>query len=128
MNANVRQNSLTQLDFPKITFCNQNPLSSDYFLDLYKKANVSLDEFHYSILLNLEDYMKKTSGRYLTLAEKQNMTDLEGLVISCMFRNKPCNLKEDFIFIFDSFFINCIRFNSGIDSLGRSKKVYSAND
>ena len=72
--------------------------------------------------------MKKTSGRYLTLAEKQNMTDLEGLVISCMFRNKPCNLKEDFIFIFDSFFINCIRFNSGIDSLGRSKKVYSAND
>ena len=131
VNANVRQNSLTQLDFPKITFCNQNPLSSDYFLDLYKKANVSLDKVQYRMVQKLENYMKETSGRYFTLAEKQNMTDFEGLVISCMFRNKPCNLKEDFISIFDSYYLNCVRFNSGIDSLGRSmgsKKVYAAND
>ena len=132
VNANVRRKiSLTQLDFPKVTLCNRNPLSSDYFLDLYSKANVSLDKYQYYVLLKLENYMKKTSGRYLTLDEKKSMSDLEGMVISCMFKNKPCNLKEDFTFIFDSYYLNCIRFNSGIDSLGRSigsKKVYSAND
>ena len=131
VDANVRRNIVTQLDFPKITFCNRNPLSSDYFLDLYRKANVPLHKFQYYMLLPLESYMRNTSGRYLTLAEKQNMTDLKGLVISCMFKNKPCPLKEDLIFIYEPYYQNCIRFNSGFDSAGRfigSKKVHSTSE
>ena len=75
--------------------------------------------------------MMNASGRHLTDAEKKNMSDLEGMLISCKFRNKPCSFKEDFVAIFDSYWLNCIRFNSGIDSSGRtigSKKVISAND
>ena len=135
VNTTVRRNTLTPMDFPKITFCNQNPLSSDYFLDLYKKANhkknITLDTFQYYLLLKLESYMKNTSERHLTLAEKQNMSDLDGMIISCMFRNKPCTLRKYFIYIFDSFYLNCIRFNSGMDLFGQpvgSKKVFSSND
>ena len=131
VNTNVRRNLVTALDFPKVTFCNRYPLGTDFFLDMYKKANATYHMDQYYVLLMIESFMKNTSGRYLTLAEKRNMSDLEGLVISCKFRNKPCILKKDFIEIFDAFDMNCIRFNSGIDSSGRSigsKKVYSAND
>ena len=131
VNTNVRYNTVTQLDFPKITFCNRNPLSSDSFLELYNKANVTLETYQYYLFLKLESYMKNTSGRHLTQAEKKNMSDLDGIIISCMFKNKPCHLKDDFIILFDSYYMNCIRFNSGLDSLGRqidAKKVFSSND
>ena len=135
VSTTVRRTTLTKLDFPKITFCNQNPLNSDFLLDLYNKAhakkNITLETTQYYLLLQLESYMKNTSGRYLTEAEKLNMSDLDGMLISCMFRNKPCNLKDDFISVFDASFLSCISFNSGLDSLGRSigaKKVFSSND
>ena len=127
VDANVRRNIVTQLDFPKITICNRNPLSSDYFLDLYNKVKVPLHKYQYYVLLPLESYMRNTSERYLTLAEKQNMTDLEGLVISCMFKNKPCSLKEDFIFIYEPYYQNCIRFNSGFVLLVQRKCIRPAN-
>ena len=120
VNTNVRRKTVTELDFPKITFCNRNPFSSDYFLDLYNKTSVTLEEEQYYVLIQFESHMKNTSGRYLTLAEKQNMSDLEGMIISCMFKNKPCTFKDDFISFFDTFYLNCFSFNSGIDSLGRS--------
>ena len=131
VNSTVRRNMVNQLNFPKVTFCNRNPLSSEYFLDFISKADVELTTDQYYMLIKLESYMKNTSGRYLTLEEKLNMSDLEGMLISCMFRNKPCSFNDDFIAISDSYWLNCIRFNSGFDSSGRSvgpKKVYSAKD
>ena len=133
VNTTVRRKSVTHFDFPKVTFCNRNPLGSDYFLDFLNKTNTTLkDRRTYYLLLKFESYMKNTSGRYLSLAEKQNMSDLDGMIISCLFKNKPCSLKGDFISIFDSYYLNCIRFNSGIDSSTgrpiRSKRVSSASD
>ena len=86
---------------------------------------------HIYLPFKRESYMKNTNGRHLTQAEKQNMSDLDGMVIRCMFKNEPFNSKDDFITSFASYYMNCIRFNSGLDSSGRPinpKKVFSSDD
>ena len=132
VNTTVRRKTVGELDFPKVTFCARNPLDSDSFLDMLNKTNATLEDDQYYVLLKFESYMKNKSGRYLSLAEKQNMSDLERMIVSCTFRSKACSFAEDFVAIFDSYWLNCVRFNSGIDSTsGRpiaSKKVFSASD
>ena len=56
VSTTVRRISPTQLEFPMITLCNRNPLSSDFFLELYNKSkdNISLDKYQHYLLLKLE--------------------------------------------------------------------------
>ena len=110
--------------FPMITVCNINSLNSAYYIQLFDEAQIakrSMDPFFYDtqVLTDLEDYSKQTSGHYFTAEQRRNLTDLDGLVISCTFQNKPCN-RSQFQYVFNPLDIfNCLRFNSGFDAHNR---------
>ena len=122
--TNYRVGSDLYPAFPMVTVCNLNPLNTVYYEQLYEAADIAhahlLFTGPYDILVELERYMKRTTGNFFTSNQRRNLSDLEGLIISCRFDNKPCNMNQ-FVYYFSplSYYLNCLRFNSGWDVDGR---------
>ena len=114
----------TKAVFPTVTICSYNPFYSLFAAEVF---------YHYDAqsIYTLEAKFKNITGQYMSQDFKKNMTDIDGLLISCTFQGKVCN-ANDFQFV-EAFMIhlNCYRFNSGYDSSGREaplKTVQSIGD
>ena len=88
--------------FPKITFCNSNPLATEYSLKFVNMSRI------YENFVNITNEDEEKIGH-----------DLKDILISCYFNANPC-YSSDFIRSYDSLYGNCYTFNSGLDS-NRSK-------
>ena len=101
--------------FPRVTICNLNSLNSEYAVTMYRLAGVAnvslLTTNTYDVMQALESYQKRTTGAYFTADEKRRLFDLDAMLISCSYQQKPCHI-DDFEYFFDSYNLNCIRFNS----------------
>ena len=115
------QSELTSA-FPTIYMCNMNPFTSAYAVHLLSDANLTLESGKYQFvnILQLEYYMKQTTGSYLTVEQRKNLSDLDGLIISCVFLNKPCNMSDfQYEYLEDGY--NCLKltaFGSSPSSVG----------
>ena len=115
-------------NFPMVTMCSQNPLNTAYYIQLLNAANLTeaLDADPYYNLVSLEDVQMQTTGSYFTLEQKQSMFDYDGFIISCTFWHKPCNASS-FRRFFHRYRLNCLQFNSGLDSDGNAVELLKAN-
>ena len=95
--------------FPTIYVCNQNPFTTPYADALFAAAGINNS---LSNLAALEDHMLRTSGAYLSDAQKANMSDMRDFLISCKFSSIDCSV-DDFDFVYVPNFGNCYRFNGG---------------
>ena len=99
--------------FPTITICNFNPYTTPYADALFSSANITNDVNN---IWMLDKYWRKTTGSYLSDAEKAKMSDLNDMFISCQFGFLTCNVS-DFEFIYHPLHHNCYRFNSRADNV-----------
>jgi hypothetical protein len=84
--------------FPKVTFCNLNPFTTEYAYNLTQKGS----------LYNL----------YLSDDEKRMLShDFSDILVDCMFNSVYCD-STYFTRSYDSWYGNCFTFNSGLDSYG----------
>ena len=83
--------------FPKVTFCNINPFTTEYAYNL---------QFNNNQFLNLSNEKKKKLGH-----------DLKDILIDCWFNGNPCD-TTDFTWSYDPWYFNCFTFDSGFDSNG----------
>ena len=98
--------------FPTITICNFNPYTTPYADALFSSANITNDVNNIWLL---DKYWHKTTGSYLNDAQKEKMSDLNDMLISCQFGFLTCN-ASDFEFMYHPYHHNCYRFNSGAGS------------
>ena len=108
-----RMQTPTKAVFPTIIICNQNPLNSNYFVQLLNLTNMTanrIDQFYN--LLSLESAHKNITGAYLTEEQKIALFDWDGFIISCKFGNKDCN-STNFRRFYFPYYLNCLLFNSG---------------
>ena len=98
--------------FPTMTICNQNPFTTPYADALFSTANITNDVNQIALL---DHYWRETTGSYLSDAQKEKMSDLNDMLISCQFGFLACN-ASDFEFIYHPNHLNCYRFNSGYGS------------
>ena len=98
----VRYLSEQQSVFPTVSFCNLNPFTTQYAVDLLSQAgiptpmeNQTVD--YWSWYLTVNDYMFKTHGRYLSDSERALLTDFNQTFIDCSFDDgKPCEFDHIF--------------------------------
>ena len=125
--TNYRFITETTSTFPMVTFCNQNPFNSKYYVELLQEANITaFDVEPYAILMALEDYKSSETEFRFTIEQIRRMFDEDGFVISCTFQNKPCN-PIYFRYLFHPYRKNCIQFNSGFDSKGNVLPLLQAS-
>ena len=103
--------------FPMITICNNNPFSTDYIVQLVKRANLSFSTNPRRLVLQLESYLKKNTGSYMPDSVKRQFSDFDSMLIYCSFNNMYCD-SSHFEWIWHPYFCGCYRFNSGFDSNG----------
>ena len=125
--TNFRKERELKAIFPTISLCNDNPLNTEYYVRLLDEANMTMlsTEAYYNFVA-LEYYKLQSSGRYLTDDEIRQLNDMDGFVISCTFKKKPCS-NASLRYIFLPVFLHCIQFNSGFDSDGRVVDLETAN-
>ena len=98
-------------DPPTITFCNYNPLISDYAKSLLAKANVTFIEatdvlysaYEFYYFMDIERYFKNTYGRYMTHDELAKLGDLDRSVLECSMNGASC----EFEYVFDPQYMIC---------------------
>ena len=100
-----------QAIFPTIIVCNMNALNTPKAANLFLKANITDDAAN---LHDLDMYVKQTTGSYMTMEEKQSLGSFQSVLLSCSFKNQPCNYTN-FSFILDPNNNLCYRFNYGLD-------------
>ena len=100
-----------QAIFPTIIVCNMNALNTPKAASLFLKANITDDAAN---LHDLDMYVKQTTGSYMTMEEKQSLGSFQSVLLSCSFKNQPCNYTN-FSFILDPNNNLCYRFNYGLD-------------
>ena len=130
VNTSFRMITEIKAIYPAITLCDINAMHSTYYIDLLQQANLTYQLnsslMAYENFLPLEHYMKTTSGRYFTLDEKQMMSDLDGMLVSCSIGSNPCN-SSFFRYIFHPHYLNCYQFNSGYDNNGNTVDMLEAS-
>ena len=79
--------------FPMVVVCNRNPWNSAYAVSMFALANIGNTSLavapiyhNYDVLTQLEDFQKQTTGAYLTYEQRKQLSDLDGLIISCTFQ------------------------------------------
>ena len=107
--------------FPTITICNLNPYTTPYADALFSSANITNDVNNIWLL---DKYWREMTGNYLNDAQKEKMSDLNDMLISCQFGFLTCNVS-DFEFIYHPYHYNCYRFNSGAGSFPIKKVLFS---
>ena len=122
VNTRVRLKSQINLTFPTVIMCSLNPLNSQYYVQLLNEANITFIPDSYDSFLELEWFNKQKTGAYFTPDQKKAMFDFEGFVISCSFKNKPCNASQ-LRYAFFPWYLNCIQFNSGYDNYENSVPI-----
>jgi len=85
--------------FPKVTFCNLNPITTEYGYGVIKSGQAANIDF-----FSIED-------------QKKTARNLNEILLNCSFKQKPCN-SSNFVWSYDPYFGNCFVFNSGFDSNG----------
>ena len=115
----------TPAPFPKVTFCNSNPFTTEYALDFLKRINHEInpntslfDEDHLKPL-NYKDKSELASKIHANGIAKMksfpNRTRLahtfSDIFLSCKFNNQLCN-ENNFTHEFDFKLGNCFVFNS----------------
>ena len=114
--TNFRKERELKATFPTIFLCNANPLNTEYYVQLLDEANMTeLDTDPYYNFVALEYYKLQSSGRYFTDDEIRRLNDVDGFLISCTFKKKPCS-SASLKYIFLPYFLHCIQFNVGFDS------------
>jgi hypothetical protein len=92
--------------FPKVTFCNLNPLTTEY---AYNQSQIGV---------NIQN---------LTIAEKKKLGhDLNDILIDCLFNLKQCD-SNNFVWSYDPWYGNCYTFNSEFDSNGIKINLEKSN-
>ena len=92
--------------FPKVTFCNLNPCTTQYAYDLYQATG-------------------KCDVTYFSNEEKKQIGhDLGDILFSCLFNDNPC-YSTDFSWYFDNEFGNCFIFNSSAIDLKQQTTLAS---
>ena len=105
----------TKAVFPTLSICNQNPLNSDYYVQLVQQTNANVSDVNpFYNFLSLESAYKNMTGKYFSQEQKLALFDWDGFVISCTFKNKTCN-SSHFRKVFFPYFLNCLQFNSRQD-------------
>ena len=100
-----------QSNIPVITICNFNPFTTDYAASLFAQANLTNSNMN---MWQLDTYWKNTTGSFLSIDQKTQMSSLSDIFISCTFGHQKCSLNS-FQFIYHPSYYNCYRFNSGVD-------------
>jgi hypothetical protein len=113
----IRFNEAEIVEFPVITICNINKLSTDYSLK-YLKRQLSYDaEFNFDYVqlddlkYNLVNSFAKDLLGHLPLNEKQKYSKSNEMVKKCKFIKKKCS-ANDFEWLFNAKYGNCIQFNT----------------
>ena len=115
----VRLNETNELDFPTITICNSNKLSTNFslpYLEMLKNQYEDKEKFNeFDLIKDLKWFQVSR------LFEKLNITDLnvrknftlsiKDMIADCRFNRIDCNYS-DFEWIFNSRYGNCYRFNT----------------
>jgi hypothetical protein len=93
--------------FPKVTFCNINPFTTEYAFNLTQNG------IYY--------------GNDLSNEEKQRLDhDLNDIILECKFNNNHC-VTSDFTWSYDEVYGNCYTFNSGFNSTGSRVVLKESN-
>ena len=100
--------------FPMVIICNMNALNTPYAASLFAKANITDDANN---LLGLDMYVKQTTGSYMTMEQKANLSNFRYVLLNCTFKGQLCSYKN-FSLILDPNNNHCYRFNSGMDWRG----------
>ena len=106
-----------QATFPTITLCNKNQFTSGSALALLRLTNSmeSLKRGHadtFQIYADMQAYVKNTTGRYMSAAEKRALSsDIGDMVVACEFQGQQCNVSRDFSYMFHPYYLNCFSFN-----------------
>ena len=104
--------------FPTITICNRNPFNTEYAMSFINDLENSTDRsfwndyywfYSRANVFNKSDEEKKKFG-----------LKLDETIIVCSFNSLPCNLSNDFVWVYYSHYGNCYRFNSGKNEKGDS--------
>ena len=96
---------------PTLSFCNINPFTSIYALNLLKMANVSRtsgDGDYWQQYLKLEAYMKSSRGYYLTDDEKAQLANFNMSIVDV----NLSTFHPQFDRFFHPRYFGCFRFNS----------------
>ena len=108
----IRVLSAQEAVFPTITICNLNPFTTPYADELFSAANITNDPNNIWLL---DEYMKQTTGSYLSNAQKERMSSLDDMLVGCKFSFDSCSSSQ-FQFIYHPLYLNCYRFNSGFNA------------
>ena len=75
----------------KVTFCNMNPFTSDYAVDLLNQskqlvyvqssASGSIED-NYNVFVKIQAYMNQTTGKLLSDDEKSQLSSLDNMLIT----------------------------------------------
>ena len=100
---------------PTLTFCNLDPFTTVFALNLLAKANLSniIDENpvdYWRLYLHLEDFLNTTRGYFLTDEEKLELANYNVSVIPTF--NGDDNIMKKFERIFHPKYFGCLRYNS----------------
>ena len=92
---------------PTITFCNINPFTSNYSLQLLAAANVSTSDDYWLQYLQVEAYMNASRGYHLANEEKLALSNFDQWII-------PLKDVQPFSYerIFHPKYFGCLRFNA----------------
>ena len=105
--------------FPTITICNLNPFTTPYADELFSAANITNDPNNIWLL---DEYMKQTTGSYLSNAQKERMSSLDDMLVGCKFSFDSCSSSQ-FQFVYHPLYMNCYRFNSGFNASQQSTEL-----
>jgi hypothetical protein len=110
----IRINEAESIEFPIITMCNVNKLSTDYSLKHLERQFDVIDDYD----VDFEDLKFLLANSYgedllnlYSLEEKQKFTKSKEMIKKCKFIRNKCT-RKDFEWLFNSRYGNCIRFNS----------------
>jgi hypothetical protein len=129
VNTKIRINAVSELEFPVVTLCNMGVFTTEYGLNHsqkifeknYQTNNKSNRSFNFDSYMNELDF-----GLYLRLSVYEFDSDNErrklGLSINelikiCSFGFTECK-KYEFVYLYDTRYGNCFKFNSGFDEDG----------
>ena len=108
-----------QAVFPTFTLCQVNPFSTDRAIAMMANANATK-------MQQLELYAKSSTGAYLSDKEKQEMSDLDSIILSCVIGNVACS-ASDFEWIWHPTRHNCYRYNSGRNMVNQKQDLLVFN-